>query len=71
MPLLPETGAGSRPATAKRADFQDPKVLEMMTAMVRFNDELVKAGILNPKECAGLKPSSAGKRVAFEDADFQ
>ncbi len=39
---------------------------ERMEAMGRFNDELVKAGIMKPGDCDGLKPSSAGKRIAFE-----
>jgi hypothetical protein len=37
-----------------------------MEAMGRFNDELRKAGIL--RDADGLKPSSAGKRVAFDGA---
>lgn len=37
---------------------------EMFEAMGRFNDELTKAGILVTAD--GLKPSSAGKRVAFD-----
>ncbi len=36
----------------------------MMQAMGRFNDELRAAGIL--RQADGLKPSSYGKRVAFE-----
>jgi hypothetical protein len=43
-----------------------PEVVEMMEAMGRFNEELVKAGIMKPNDCAGLKPSSEGKRVAFD-----
>ena len=35
----------------------------MMEAMGKFNDELRKAGILHMAD--GLKPSSKGKRVAF------
>ena len=37
---------------------------EMLGAMGKFNDELLKAGIM----CAGdgLKPSSQGKRIAFD-----
>jgi len=35
--------------------------------MSRFNDELREAGVLLMAE--GLKPSSQGKRVAFEGAD--
>lgn len=38
----------------------------MLEAMGAFNEELVKAGIM--KTGAGLKPSSAGKRVAFDGA---
>jgi hypothetical protein len=37
---------------------------EAMAAMGRFNDELRKAGILLTAD--GLKPSSQGKRVAFD-----
>jgi hypothetical protein len=37
---------------------------EMFAAMGRFNDELQKAGILRFAD--GLKPSSEGKRVAFD-----
>jgi hypothetical protein len=36
----------------------------MFEAMGRFNEQLIAAGIL--KEADGLKPSSAGKRVAFD-----
>jgi hypothetical protein len=36
---------------------------EMLAAMGRFNEELVKAGIM--KEAAGLRPSSLGKRVRY------
>ncbi len=38
----------------------------MMEAMGRFNDDLAEAGILVAGD--GLKPSSAGKRVAFDGA---
>ena len=37
---------------------------EMLEAMGRFNEELVNAGIMLNGD--GLKPSSAGKRVAFD-----
>ncbi|ATE64996.1 YciI family protein [Rhizorhabdus dicambivorans] len=43
-----------------------PEAQEMMEAMGRYNDELAKAGILVTAD--GLKPSSAGKRVAFDGA---
>lgn len=36
---------------------------EMFEAMGRFNEELVKAGILRAAD--GLRPSSHGKRIAF------
>jgi hypothetical protein len=36
---------------------------ELLGAMGRFNEELVKAGVMLAGE--GLKPSSAGKRVRF------
>ena len=41
-----------------------PETMEMMEAMGRFNDELSKAGILRAGD--GLKPSSQGKRIAFD-----
>jgi hypothetical protein len=37
---------------------------ELMEAMGRFNEELMKAGILRAGE--GLKPSAQGQRVAFD-----
>ena len=37
---------------------------ELLEAMGRYNEELVNAGILLSGD--GLKPSSAGKRVAFD-----
>jgi hypothetical protein len=42
----------------------DAWTTEMMEAMGRFNAELGKAGIL--VTAAGLKPSSEGKRIAFD-----
>jgi hypothetical protein len=38
----------------------------MLAAMGRFNDELREAGILRAAD--GLRPSSDGKRVAFDGA---
>ena len=43
-----------------------PWTTEMMQAMDRFNDELRAAGVLIAAD--GLKPSSHGKRVAFDGA---
>lgn len=39
---------------------------KMMEDMGKFNEELVKAGILKDGDCDGFKPSSEGKRVAFD-----
>lgn len=40
---------------------------QLLEAMGRFNQELAEAGIM--RDADGLKPSSAGKRVAFDDED--
>lgn len=37
---------------------------ELLEAMGKFNEDLAKAGIL--EICDGMKPSSQGKRVAFD-----
>lgn len=42
-----------------------PPTTEEFARMEAFNEELVKAGVLVAGE--GLKPSSAGKRVAFDE----
>lgn len=39
---------------------------EMLEAMGKFNQELIAAGVMQSGE--GLKPSSQGKRVAFDGA---
>ena len=39
---------------------------ELLTAMMKYNEELVKAGIMLAGD--GLKPSSQGARVAFDGA---
>lgn len=43
-----------------------PEMAEMFEAMGRFNEELVAAGVMESGD--GLKPSSAGKRIAFDGA---
>ena len=48
----------------KGIDLSSAWATEMMAAMGRFNDELSAAGILITAD--GLKPSSHGKRVAFD-----
>jgi hypothetical protein len=40
---------------------------KLLTEMTKFNEELVRAGIMLAGE--GLKPSSAGKRVLFSGKD--
>jgi hypothetical protein len=41
-----------------------PELTEMFEAMGKFNEELVNAGIMLAGD--GLKPSSHGKRIAFD-----
>ncbi|WP_298395230.1 YciI family protein [Sphingobium sp.] len=53
-------------ATVDSEQNMQPK-REDLAAMGRFNDELRAAGILRMAD--GLKPSSHGKRVAFDGAD--
>ena len=49
---------------SEKGFLHTPEETEMMEAMGRFNDELRNAGILLTAD--GLKPSSQGKRVAFD-----
>jgi hypothetical protein len=44
----------------------DEKLSQMFADMGKFNEQLVKAGIMT--EGDGLKPSSAGKRIKFSDS---
>ena len=44
-----------------------PETTAMFEAMGKFNEELVGAGVLVDGD--GLKPSSAGKRIAFDGAE--
>jgi hypothetical protein len=57
MVFVKATEESEKGMLPKRADFE---------AMGKYNDELKAAGILI--ECDGFKPSSAGKRVAFDGA---
>jgi len=43
-----------------------PETEKLFAEMGKFNEQLVKAGIM--QEADGLKPSSAGKRIAFSDS---
>ncbi|WP_457313028.1 YciI family protein [Sphingomonas sp. UYAg733] len=49
---------------SEKGFFPTPETNEMMEAMGKFNEELVNAGIMLAAD--GLKPSSDGKRVAFD-----
>ncbi len=51
---------------SEKGFFPTPEAAEMMEAMGRFNEELIKAGVMKPGDCDGLKPSSSGKRIAFD-----
>jgi hypothetical protein len=51
---------------SEKGFFPTPETNAMMEAMGRFNDALRDAGIL--RDADGLKPSSAGKRIAFDGA---
>lgn len=53
-------------ADSEKGFFPTPETMALMEAMGKFNDELQKAGILRDGD--GLKPSSEGKRVAFDGA---
>jgi hypothetical protein len=51
----------------KATDDSEKGVLptpDLLEAMGKFNEELIKAGVL--READGLKPSSQGKRIAFD-----
>lgn len=50
----------------KGFDMSGPEALARMEEMGKFNQELVNAGILKDGDCDGLKPSSFGKRIAFD-----
>jgi hypothetical protein len=55
VPASPESEAGVMPST------------EQLEAMTRYNEELVKAGVMLAGE--GLHPTSAGLRVRFDGAE--
>lgn len=52
----------------KETEAGAPPSLEAMEAMGKYNEELVKAGVLLAAE--GLKPSSAGVRIESDGASF-
>jgi hypothetical protein len=47
----------------KDSEAGNPPPAGLLAEMMKFNEELVKAGIMQAGD--GLKPSSAGKRVRF------
>lgn len=49
---------------ARLATMSESQIQHQMAEMQLFNNELKKAGVL--KDCAGLRPSSEGKRVRFD-----
>ena len=51
---------------SERGFVPTAETMAMLKAMRRFNEELAKAGMLLAAD--GLKPSSEGKRVAFDGA---
>lgn len=51
---------------SERGFRRTPETSAMLEAMGKFNEELQRAGILLAAD--GLKPSSDGKRIAFDGA---
>jgi hypothetical protein len=51
---------------SERGFVRTPENLAMLEAMGKFNEELIDAGIMRAGD--GLKPSSHGKRIAFDGA---
>jgi hypothetical protein len=49
---------------SEKGFVRTPENLAMLEAMGKFNEELISAGIMRAGD--GLKPSSHGKRVAFD-----
>lgn len=52
---------------SKESEAGEMPSVELLTEMGKFNEELVKAGIMLDGD--GLKPSSAGARVRFSGKD--
>jgi len=49
---------------SEKGHFPQPWTSQMMAAMGKFNDDLRQAGLFVTGD--GLKPSSQGKRIAFD-----
>jgi len=56
------------PNSEKGFPAPSEELSKMFAEMGKFNEKLVKAGVMG--EADGLKPSSAGKRVAFADSGY-
>jgi len=54
------------PNSEKGLVLPDPEMQQLFADMGKFNEQLVKAGIMQSGD--GLKPSSHGKRVKFTDS---
>ena len=52
---------------SEKGHFPQPWTSQMMAAMDKYNDALREAGIFVTGD--GLKPSSQGKRIAFDGPD--
>lgn len=50
---------------SEKGIFPKEKMTQLLSDMGKFNEQLVKAGIM--KEADGLRPSSFGKRIKFSD----
>ena len=49
---------------SEKGFVRTPETMAMLEAMGKFNEELIKAGIMRAGD--GLQPTSKGKRVAFK-----
>lgn len=56
-------------AASEKESVPAAEMKKMMEEMGKYNEELVKAGIMKAGDCDGLTPSSYGKRVAFDGPD--
>ncbi|MEP7209682.1 MAG: YciI family protein [Alphaproteobacteria bacterium] len=54
---------------SEKGFVRTPETIKMMEEMGKFNDELIKAGIMREGDCDGLQTSSHAKRVAFDGSD--
>jgi hypothetical protein len=55
-------------ADSEKGFMPSPEMDKMFEEMGKFNDELVKAGVMKQGECDGLRPTSQAKRIHFDGA---